>query len=228
MMFDSFVGKPAKPGTGVAPSKRRLALARRFYQPTKRLSDLVLVLVFGPLFLPLIAMLALLVRLDGGPSFYRQPRLGRYGRVFRLVKLRTMVVDADAALARHLESDPAARAEWAATQKLRRDPRLTPIGGFLRRYSLDELPQLWNVLIGEMSLVGPRPMLPSQRPLYHGTAYFDMLPGLTGLWQISERNDCSFAARADYDTRYGQIASIGTDFRILWRTVEVVFRGTGC
>jgi lipopolysaccharide/colanic/teichoic acid biosynthesis glycosyltransferase len=139
-----------------------------------------------------------------------------------------MVVDADAALARHLEHDPAARAEWGATQKLRRDPRLTPLGGFLRRYSLDELPQLWNVLVGDMSLVGPRPMLPQQRPLYRGTAYFDMLPGLTGLWQISERNDCSFAARADYDTRYAQIASLGTDFRILWRTIDVVFRGTGC
>jgi lipopolysaccharide/colanic/teichoic acid biosynthesis glycosyltransferase len=228
MMFDSFVGKPVEPGVGTAPRKRRQVLATRLYQPTKRVLDLGLVLLFGPLFVPLILMLALLVRLDGGPSFYRQPRLGRHGRVFRLVKLRTMVVDADAALARHLESDPAAKAEWGATQKLRRDPRLTPLGGFLRRYSLDELPQLWNVLVGDMSLVGPRPMLPQQRPLYRGTAYFDMLPGLTGLWQISERNDCSFAARADYDTRYAQIASLGTDFRILWRTIDVVFRGTGC
>ncbi|MDF2797824.1 MAG: undecaprenyl-phosphate galactose phosphotransferase [Devosia sp.] len=227
-MFDSFVGKPVEPGVGTAPRKRRQVLATRLYQPTKRVLDLGLVLLFGPLFVPLILMLALLVRLDGGPSFYRQPRLGRHGRVFRLVKLRTMVVDADAALARHLESDPAAKAEWGATQKLRRDPRLTPLGGFLRRYSLDELPQLWNVLVGDMSLVGPRPMLPQQRPLYRGTAYFDMLPGLTGLWQISERNDCSFAARADYDTRYAQIASLGTDFRILWRTIDVVFRGTGC
>lgn len=227
-MFDSFVGKPVEPGLGTAPRKRRQVLATRLYQPTKRVLDLGLVLLFGPLFVPLILMLALLVRLDGGPSFYRQPRLGRHGRVFRLVKLRTMVVDADAALARHLESDPAAKAEWGATQKLRRDPRLTPLGGFLRRYSLDELPQLWNVLVGDMSLVGPRPMLPQQRPLYRGTAYFDMLPGLTGLWQISERNDCSFAARADYDTRYAQIASLGTDFRILWRTIDVVFRGTGC
>ena len=227
-MFDSFVGKPVESGLGTAPRKRRQVLATRLYQPTKRVLDLGLVLLFGPLFVPLILMLALLVRLDGGPSFYRQPRLGRHGRVFRLVKLRTMVVDADAALARHLESDPAAKAEWGATQKLRRDPRLTPLGGFLRRYSLDELPQLWNVLGGDMSLVGPRPMLPQQRPLYRGTAYFDMLPGLTGLWQISERNDCSFAARADYDTRYAQIASLGTDFRILWRTIDVVFRGTGC
>ena len=227
-MFDSFVGKPVEPGLGTAPRKRRQVLATRLYQPTKRVLDLGFVLLFGPLFVPLILMLALLVRLDGGPSFYRQPRLGRHGRVFRLVKLRTMVVDADAALARHLESDPAAKAEWGATQKLRRDPRLTPLGGFLRRYSLDELPQLWNVLVGDMSLVGPRPMLPQQRPLYRGTAYFDMLPGLTGLWQISERNDCSFAARADYDTRYAQIASLGTDFRILWRTIDVVFRGTGC
>ncbi|MBN9333223.1 sugar transferase, partial [Devosia sp.] len=101
-------------------------------------------------------------------------------------------------------------------------------GPYLRRYSLDELPQLWNVLIGDMSLVGPRPMLTSQRQLYPGTAYYELRPGLTGLWQISERNNCTFAERATYDSRYATSLTIVNDLGILLRTVGVVFRGTGC
>jgi lipopolysaccharide/colanic/teichoic acid biosynthesis glycosyltransferase len=177
--------------------------------------------------LPLILILAALVSLDGTSALYLQPRLGRNGRVFRLWKLRTMVPNAEARLASYLDSDPAARAEWDSNQKLKHDPRLTTVGRHLRRYSLDELPQLWNVLVGDMSLVGPRPMLPEQRHLYPGTAYFDLRPGLTGPWQISERNSCSFAERAGYDNRYAQTVSAATDLRILMQTVSVVFRGTG-
>lgn len=194
----------------------------------KRLLDLLLVLLVGPFFLPIIAVLAILVRLDGGPAFYLQPRVGRGGNTFMLWKLRTMVPNAEAALEGYIAGNAAARSEWNATQKLRHDPRLTAIGPYLRRYSLDELPQLWNVLIGDMSLVGPRPMLTSQRPLYPGTAYYDLRPGLTGLWQISERNNCTFAERATYDSRYATSLTIFTDMGILLRTVGVVFRGTGC
>lgn len=200
---------------------------RRVYPGGKRLLDILLVLVAGPFFLPLIAILAVLISLDGAPAFYLQPRIGRDGRVFRLWKLRTMVPNADAALERYLASCPAARAEWNAKQKLLEDPRLTRMGPFLRRYSFDELPQLWNVLSGDMSLVGPRPMMPGQRLLYEGLAYFDFRPGLTGLWQVSERNGGTFAIRALYDQQYAASASTVTDFKVLFKTVGVVFRGTG-
>src|SRR5690606_32773126 len=171
---------------------------RQAYAIGKRLMDIALVLAGAPLTLPLVLVMGLLVKMDGGPAFYRQPRIGRNGRVFMLWKLRSMVPDADKALAAYLDANPAEKAEWDKHQKLRRDPRLTAIGPFLRRYSIDELPQLWNVLIGDMSIVGPRPMLPQQRLLYNGLAYYDLRPGLTGLWQVSERNNCSFAERAHY------------------------------
>ncbi len=126
-----------------------------------------------------------------------------------------------------LAEDAAAKAEWDSTQKLRNDPRVTRIGRFIRKYSLDELPQLWNVLVGDMSLVGPRPMFPEQRSLYPGTACFDFRPGLSGLWQVSERNESSFAERAGYDNEYARTASFSTDLAILAKTLVVVLRGTG-
>ena len=227
-MLDRPISEHTSVRSTLAPANRRDRSSVRFYDVGKRLVDLALVAVGGPFFLPLIVILVVLVRLDGGPAFYLQPRIGQHGRVFRLWKLRSMVPNAEAALATYLDSNPDARAEWDSTQKLRHDPRLTLIGGFLRRYSLDELPQLWNVLIGDMSLVGPRPMMPSQRLLYPGTAYYDLRPGLTGLWQISERNNCTFAERAAYDNRYAQIVSVGVDFAVLVKTLGVVFRGTGC
>jgi lipopolysaccharide/colanic/teichoic acid biosynthesis glycosyltransferase len=214
--------------TTLVSSRPRWHSRFQFYAVGKRMIDLTLVVAGGLFFLPLILILAFLVRLDGGNALYLQPRIGRDGRIFRLWKLRSMVPNAEAALASYLDSNPEARAEWDSTQKLRRDPRLTAIGGFLRRYSLDELPQLWNVLIGDMSLVGPRPMMPNQRLLYPGTAYYDLRPGLTGLWQISERNNCTFADRAAYDNRYAQTVSLGLDLTVLMKTMGVVFRGTGC
>ncbi|MBP1887300.1 sugar transferase [Sinorhizobium mexicanum] len=200
---------------------------RRSYHAIKRGFDIVFTLMIAPFALALVAVLVLLIRLDGENAFFRQPRLGKGGRVFHLWKLRTMVPDAERRLQEYLDANPLARLEWDRTQKLQNDPRVTTLGKYLRKYSADELPQLLNVLLGDMSLVGPRPMLPDQRSHYPGSAYFSLRPGLTGLWQISERNMSSFAQRATYDTRYAGIMSFGTDLSILSRTIFVVLRGTG-
>lgn len=199
-----------------------------FYRSAgKRLFDLAAVLLAMPFVLPLVLVMAGLVALDGGKPFYSQERIGRGGRVFRMIKLRSMVHNAEARLEEHLAADAAARAEWDATQKLKRDPRITPLGRFLRRSSLDELPQLFNVLRGDMSLVGPRPMMVSQKALYPGTAYYALRPGLTGLWQVSDRNESTFAARAGFDADYEDRLSFRTDLAILLRTVRVVVDCTG-
>ncbi len=193
----------------------------------KRWLDLALILCAAPFVLPAVLLLAALVRRDGGPAFYVQDRVGRDGRVFRIWKLRTMVVDADRRLAEHLAADPALRSEWEERQKLRADPRITRIGRILRKSSLDELPQLWNVARGDMSLVGPRPMLPEQRALYPGRAYYRLRPGLTGPWQVSDRNAATFASRAEFDAEYARRMSLPTDIAIMAMTVWVVLRGTG-
>ena len=207
----------------------RGGVARRglYARVAKRLFDILAVLLSAPVVLPVVLVLAVLVARDGHSPFYRQARVGRGGRIFTLWKLRTMVPDADAKLEAHLARDQAARAEWNTTQKLKRDPRITRFGCLLRKTSLDELPQLWNVLAGDMSLVGPRPMMPAQEPLYPGRAYYTMRPGITGLWQVSDRNETTFAARADYDSAYARTLSLGTDLKILLATVGVVTRGTG-
>jgi lipopolysaccharide/colanic/teichoic acid biosynthesis glycosyltransferase len=201
--------------------------AHRPYSILKRLVDIALVVITLPVTVPLIAILALCVRLEGGKAFYCQSRVGRNGRLFAFWKLRTMVPDAEQRLDDYLASNPAARAEWDLTQKLKDDPRITRLGRFLRKCSADELPQLWNVLRGDMSLVGPRPMLPEQRPLYPGAEYFALRPGMTGSWQISDRNEGSFANRALFDAEYAKSMSLSVDMAILFRTVGVVVRGTG-
>ena len=193
----------------------------------KRALDLVLVLMVLPAVALVVFLLAVAIMLNGGRPFYSQMRLGRGGRAFRLWKLRSMVPDADARLQAYLDENPTARAEWETTQKLKDDPRITRVGRLLRRTSLDELPQLWNVLRGDMSLVGPRPMLPSQRSLYPGRAYFTLRPGLTGLWQVSKRNEASFAERATFDADYHRRLSFALDIRVLAATVRVVLRATG-
>ncbi|WP_347403046.1 sugar transferase [Roseicyclus salinarum] len=193
----------------------------------KRLVDVLLVLATLPFWLPIILVTALIVARDGHNPFYTQPRIGRNGRVFRILKLRSMVHDADAVLDVYLRQNPAARAEWNATQKLKNDPRITDTGRFIRKISLDELPQLVNVLVGDMSLVGPRPMMVNQKSLYPGQRYYDMRPGLTGFWQISNRNHCRFAGRARYDNAYFNAMSLRTDVAVIWRTIGVVLRGTG-
>lgn len=193
----------------------------------KRALDLALLAISAPVVAPLIALLALMARRDGGPAFYGQSRVGRGGRLFTCWKIRTMVPDADALLEGHLAADPAARAEWDERQKLSHDPRVTRFGKFLRATSLDELPQIWNIVTGEMSFVGPRPFTPDQTHLYHGRAYYRLRPGLTGFWQVGARNDVSFAARAIEDTRYGREMSLWVDVTTILRTVRVVMRGTG-
>jgi lipopolysaccharide/colanic/teichoic acid biosynthesis glycosyltransferase len=193
----------------------------------KRLLDVTVVVASAVFVLPLVLTLAGIIWLKGGQPFYSQTRVGRGGRTFRIYKLRTMVPNADAILAKRLEESPALRAEWEATQKLKCDPRITTFGRVLRKTSLDELPQLLNVLRGEMSLVGPRPMMDTQVSLYPGSAYYRLRPGLTGFWQISDRNQCDFADRARFDEAYDRSLSLGTDLRVLASTVGVVLRGTG-
>lgn len=211
-----------------AKASRRPAGRTRFYRRYfKRALDIAAVLLAAPFVLPLIVLMALCVRRDGGSAFYCQDRIGRGGKVFRLWKLRSMVVDADARLEEYLASDPHVRAEWDEHQKLKRDPRITAIGRLIRKTSLDELPQLWNVLKGDMSLVGPRPMMPAQARLYPGRSYYRLRPGLTGFWQISDRNATSFASRAAYDTQYARRMSLPTDVGVLFATIWVVLRGTG-
>jgi len=142
-------------------------------------------------------------------------------------KFRTMVPNAEAILSQYLADNPEARAEWDSKQKLAKDPRITKVGRILRRTSVDELPQLLNVFAGDMSLVGPRPMMPSQQALYPGHGYYRLRPGLTGKWQISERHTSTFAERAVYDDAYEQDLSLGTDLGIIGRTIGVVLRCTG-
>lgn len=214
-----------KPATmGRLSVRRRPGLYRNGF---KRLFDILAILLAAPVMLPLVLVLVLLVACTGGHPFYRQARVGRGGRIYTMWKLRTMQVGAEEALADHLAADPTARAEWNTTQKLRNDPRITRLGGFLRKSSLDELPQLWNVLRGDMSLVGPRPMLPDQQALYPGEVYYTLRPGITGVWQVSERNQSTFADRASFDTAYERDLSFPTDLRLLVATVGVVLRGTG-
>ncbi|MCK8465150.1 sugar transferase [Aliiroseovarius sp. S1339] len=193
----------------------------------KRMFDIAFVIAAAPIAIPMIGIMLLLTALDGGLPFYRQRRIGKDGRLYNMMKMRTMVVDADQRLEAHLEANPEARAEWDSTQKLKDDPRITKIGKFLRKSSMDELPQLWNVLMGDMSIVGPRPMMEDQKSLYPGTAYYAMRPGITGPWQVSDRNESTFAQRATFDNKYYHDLSLKTDLGILGKTFGVVLRCTG-
>ncbi len=193
----------------------------------KRVFETALVLLALPVVLPLTLLLALPMLLRGERPFYSQRRVGLGGRTFVMWKLRSMVADADEQLARYLRDNPAAREEWARHQKLREDPRITPYGRFLRKTSLDELPQLWNVLKGDMALIGPRPMMPHQPPLYHGLAYYSMRPGLSGYWQVSDRHGSEFAGRVRFDEKYDRDISLATDAVLILCTLRVVLRGTG-
>lgn len=193
----------------------------------KRVVDVAVIMLFSVIVVPVVGVIALLVARDGHSPFYRSDRVGRGGRTFRMLKLRTMVPDADRMLDTYLNQNAAARLEWDCTQKLKNDPRITGIGRFLRKTSFDELPQLWNVLIGDMSLVGPRPMMPNQRALYNGLAYYALRPGITGPWQVSDRNECEFSKRAEFDSIYERDMSFATDVHLLMATFRVVCKGTG-
>ena len=194
----------------------------------KRVLDLLIVVMIALPAALIVAVLAVYIWLTTKASpFYSQDRIGRGGDIFRMWKLRSMVVNADEKLEAYLVSNPAARREWDLNQKLKNDPRITKIGKFIRKTSLDEVPQFWNVFIGNMSLVGPRPMMRNQRDLYPGRAYYALLPGITGFWQTSDRNECSFAERAFFDNQYYKELSFVTDVQILLKTVQVVLKPTG-
>ena len=202
----------------------------RLLQAAKRAMDILLA---GAFFLFLgwaYALIALGVLLtSGGPAIYVQPRYGRDGRIFRFYKFRTMAPDADALLARHLRENDAARREWEKFQKLEHDPRITRFGAFLRRYSIDEFPQFWNVLKGDMSMVGPRPCMFAQKELYgpYWAYYCAVRPGITGLWQISGRNEVSYRRRAAMDAEYVATLSLLRDVVILLKTFRVVLGARG-
>lgn len=196
---------------------------------TKRLFDVSAALVLLTLLAPLMVVLALRIRRDGGPAVFRHQRLGMGGKMFPCYKFRTMVVDAEARLKELLGKDPNLRAEWERDHKLRNDPRISAVGQFLRRTSLDELPQLFNVLRGEMSLVGPRPIVPAELARYGADAdYFLMVrPGITGLWQVSGRNDLEYEQRVYLDTWYIKNWSLWYDIAILFKTLRVVLQRDG-
>lgn len=204
----------------------------------KRTLDLVAVAVTAPLWLPVMGAIMLVIKVtDPGPVFFRQSRVGRYGHPFAAIKFRSMVVDADQKLCRYLSDHPELKSEWNATHKLQNDPRVTKIGCFLRKSSLDELPQLFNVLLGEMSLVGPRPIINcsnyDREYIQENPEVFEMYkmvrPGITGLWQVSGRNTTSYQRRIYFDRFYFHNWSVTLDVFILWRTIKTaLFREGAC
>ncbi|MCA0042905.1 sugar transferase [Celeribacter litoreus] len=210
-----------------APVTKKSGLYRDF---GKRILDILLVIASLPITLPVIAIVALLVKMDGGPAFYSQRRIGKNGESFEFYKLRSMHVNADAILIKMCQEDPEIAHEWTTYQKLRNDPRITKVGNFIRKTSIDELPQLLNVFRGQMSIVGPRPFLPSQQLLYetaNGSAYFEMRPGLTGPWQVSGRGETSFVERVNFDNEYYHKMGLWADFTLIFQTVWVVVKPNG-
>jgi len=179
---------------------------------------------------PLMVLVACLVYVvDPGPIFFAHRRLGKDGRTFPCLKFRSMVTDAEFRLQKLLATDAEAREEWARDYKLRRDPRITPIGNFLRKSSIDELPQIFNVLRGEMSIVGPRPIVEGEVERYgrYFVDYSRVKPGITGLWQVSGRNNVSYRRRVALDVSYARNKSVVLDLRILAMTVPAVFMARG-
>jgi lipopolysaccharide/colanic/teichoic acid biosynthesis glycosyltransferase len=191
-----------------------------------RLAAALLLLLLSPV----MGVVALLIwRADGAPILFGHYRVGQHGRLFRCLKFRSMYRNSEQMLKDLLASDANARAEWERDHKLLNDPRITPIGHFLRRTSLDELPQLFNVLRGEMSLVGPRPITVAELPRYGRVRwhYLSVRPGMTGLWQVSGRNDVTYEERVELDRRYVESDSLRMRLSILWRTIDVVLHGSG-
>ncbi len=195
----------------------------------KRALDLLVMLLLLVFVLPVIALCAVITALDGGSPFFGHRRVGLNGREFLCWKIRSMVVDSQSRLAAHLEAHPEARREWDTTRKLTHDPRVTRFGRFLRKSSLDELPQLLNVFLGQMSIVGPRPVPRDELAMYGASqqAYLDLRPGITGLWQVSGRNTVSYATRVAMDQEYRRTQSLKLDLVIIAKTVGVVVKRSG-
>ena len=210
----------------LAHNERHSVVAETLHLRTNQFLAIVLLVLLAPLML-VIAML--IARRDGMPVLFAHYRVGRNGKLFRCMKFRSMLRNSEQVLADLLRDDPQARAEWARDQKLTDDPRITPIGHFLRRTSLDELPQLFNVLRGEMSLVGPRPITVGELTRYGGVRwqYLSVRPGMTGLWQVSGRNNTSYEERVALDRRYVEERSVWMNLQILLKTVKVVVARDG-
>ncbi|HEX4158035.1 MAG TPA: sugar transferase [Rhizomicrobium sp.] len=191
--------------------------------------DCMICLLAAPFAIAVGLVIAVLIRLDGGPAFYLQRRIGLGGQPFNCLKFRSMILGADERLQEVLAHDPVARAEWEDYQKLAHDPRITPIGKLIRATSLDELPQLINVWRGEMSIVGPRPIMTDQIALYgeHFGDYCALRPGITGLWQVAGRNNCTFAERVQLDMEYARTWSLLRDIQIILLTIPAVLVGKG-
>jgi exopolysaccharide production protein ExoY len=201
-----------------------------YVRSLKRGIDIVIALLALPILIPMIAVFCLIIRRDGAPGLYGQERIGRYGQPFTCWKLRTMVPNAEQVLGAMCAQDPKIAREWNTRQKLANDPRITGFGAFLRASSFDELPQIWNVLVGDMSFVGPRPFMANQEAAYlaaGGSAYFRMRPGITGPWQVEGRGTTRFSDRVAYDAAYYDQISLGYDLSLIFRTVPVVCRKTG-
>jgi exopolysaccharide production protein ExoY len=213
----------------LAPARGQTALQDSPYAPAKRILDIVGAIGLAVVFAPLILAIVVLMRRGRGSIIYKHRRIGRDGRSFECLKFRTMVPNAEQVLRELLERDPAIKAEWLRDHKLRCDPRVTPLGRFLRRTSLDELPQLWNVMRGEMSLVGPRPVVREELLRYgrNVRTYLSAKPGITGLWQVKGRNDTDYRRRVVLDTYYVRNQGLLLDLYILFRTTRVVLGGSG-
>jgi exopolysaccharide production protein ExoY len=213
-------------------SRNGLTRVRAILRPhAKRLFDIIGALALIAILLPLGFLILLALALTGQVPLYSHARLGRGGRKFGCLKFRSMRSNADLALAELLQRDPAAKLEWQTTHKLRHDPRVTRVGRFLRRTSLDELPQLLNILAGQMSFVGPRPVTEEELNKFYGSAakaaYNSVRPGLTGPWQVGGRSESGFANRIALDTLYAQHPSLRTDLLILVQTIYAVFARRG-
>ena len=198
--------------------------------PAKRLLDILAASLLLGMLVPLFLGLAFVVVLDGGPVFFAHWRVGRHGVPFPCYKFRTMMPGAEHCLAEYLEFHPSAADEWRTSQKLSDDPRITGVGRFLRKASLDELPQLWNVLRGDMSLVGPRPVTEAEITAHYGDLApicLSVRPGLTGPWQVVGRNALTYERRVAIDAEYARTRSFTKDIMILFKTVSVVIHGDG-
>lgn len=195
----------------------------------KLATDLILSVLMLAILAPVMIIIAATIALDGSPVFFRHMRVGRGGQKFACLKFRSMRVDADEILARHLAENSDARYEWLTTQKLKNDPRVTVIGRFLRGTSLDELPQIFNVLKLEMSLVGPRPVMEKELLRYgrNVSYYLQVRPGVTGLWQVSGRSNTTYSRRVALDSWYVKNWQFRLDVAILFRTVGAVVRRDG-
>lgn len=204
-------------------------LAKHTSRFLKRAFDIVGALGIIIMLLPALAVLVFMVARDGGSPIYGHERVGRHGRKFKCLKFRSMVVNSKEVLEEVLRTDPIAREEWDKDFKLKNDPRITRIGHFIRKTSLDELPQLWNVVRGEMSLVGPRPVIEDELERYAGDVdyYYMAKPGMTGLWQVSGRNDVDYETRVYFDSWYVKNWSLWNDIAILFKTVGVVLKRDG-